>query len=107
MTKRINKPTEAPTVLFCDPGRLSGTRVDRASEHCVGIVDDEQGSTGCADDCKGAEAPIVRRCSRHPEDGIIDGELGHDVFAVSEAMQDDSSERRRVKLDGLRGALNP
>jgi hypothetical protein len=107
VTKRIDKPTETPTVLFSNPGLLSGTRVDRALKYRIGIMDDKQSPTRRSVDRVRAEAAVVRRRGRDPKDCIVYRELRDDVVAVPDAMHDDSSKRRRVELDRSAGALNP
>jgi hypothetical protein len=107
VTKRIDKPTETPTVLFSNPGLLSGTRVDRALKYRIGIMDDKQSPTRRSVDRVRAEAAVVRRRGRDPKDCIVYRELRDDVVAVPDAMHDDSSKRRRVELDRSAGALRP
>jgi len=107
VTKGIDKPAEAPTVLISNPGVLSGTRVERSLEHRVGIVNDKQSPTRRSVDRIRAEAPIVGRRGHDPEDRIVDGELHDDVITVPDAMQGDGSKRRRVEVDRRAGALNP
>ena len=103
----VNNPAQAPAMLIADRGNLPGAGVDRLLEYRAGVVDDEQRPTSCSVDRLGAEAPSIRRCSRYPEGSVTDCELHDNVVAVSDAMQDDRTERRLIELDRRSGSIDP
>jgi hypothetical protein len=88
VTERVDDPTKTPPVLDGDRRSLGCTPTNGPFDERVRIVNGHEDAASPSSDRGGAETPHTLRRRADPERPFADSELGDDVLAVADAMQD-------------------
>ena len=91
VTERVDDPTKTPSVLDGDRRSLCRTRSNGPFDERVRIVNGHEDAASPASDRAGAETAHALCRRADPERPVADSELGDDVLAVANAMQDTST----------------
>jgi hypothetical protein len=107
VTEGVEDPAKAPAVLVAHGGRGRGPGRDRPCKDRVGLVDQQQDPAGRPADRLRAEPRPVRAARGNPEERVADCQLGDDLIAFADLMQDPRTESRLVKRDRRGRATDP
>jgi hypothetical protein len=84
MTERVEDPAQPPAVLVCHLRCRGGADLDGLREHCVRIINHQQGPAGRAADRRRAEPRRVRPARGNPEGRLPDRQLRNDIVAFAD-----------------------
>ncbi len=107
VTERVDDPTKTPPVLDSDRRSLGCTRTDRPFDKRIWVVDGHEDAASRSSDCAGTETPRALRRRADPERTFAHSELGDDLLAVADAMQDTRPESPLVEVNSRRRTLHP
>ena len=107
MAERIDDPAELPPMFSTHRGLLDGARRECPRLDRRGVADQEQNSRA-----SGAElsrhyslGAVSRR--RNPEDSVIDGQLRHEILALTNLMKHPCAEGPLIERDGGEAVVDP
>jgi hypothetical protein len=107
VTKRIDDPPQAPTMLVADLRDHDRPRRSRLADNRVRVIDHKEGPARRAADRVRAEPPRARVGRYHPEDRVANRELNDDLISIPDAMKHLRVERGRIERDCGARTVNP
>ncbi len=87
MAERVHDSPKPPAMFILNRRDVQSAGLDGRRHDGFGIVDEQQSSAGSASMFVRAEALHRWIGSRHPERGIINGELNDDVVAIPDSVE--------------------
>jgi len=107
MTERVEDPAQTPTVLVGHLGCRSGTGLYCPGIQRIRVIDNQQGPTSRAADCRWTEPWPVGSSRRNPERGVSDRQLRDDLISFAYLMKDSRTESCCVESDSRGSLINP
>lgn len=103
----IAYPAQSPAELVLYVGQQLGSSRDCSLHDDGGVVDDQQCPTRRARDRRRSQPLPARLRACDPEPRIPDLQLGHDVLAIADLVQDHRVECPPIERDRFSTAINP